>query len=314
MAEEAADTVVAEAPAKAAPAPKAEAKAVPAKAEAAPAESDTSSDSGYDWRGKLAGEDAKFRKELDRFTDEGSFAKAYKDVRSKATDPRRVSIPGDDASDEDRAAYAKARGIPESPDKYEIKAKPPQGYEPNETDKERLTDITAFLHGKGGVYADPAVINAAHELYYREAETAVAYALATAARQAELTSETLGKLWPGPEKARNVGFAKAAAAHYFGKEWGDIADMQFADGSLLGDNVQFIKAMARIGRETMEDPIFLEAGRNGADASKSIQSELDGLLALRATNRAKYNSPDTQKRLAELYDAKQRHEDRSASH
>lgn len=312
MAEEA-EAAVAEAPAKAAPAPKAEAKAVPAKAEAAPAEaSDTSSD--YDWRGKLAGEDAKFRKELDRFTDEGSFAKAYKEVRSKATDPRRVSIPGDDATDEDRAAYAKARGIPETPDKYEIKTKPPQGYEPNDTDKERLSDITAFLHSKGGVYADPAVINAAHELYYREAETAVAYALATAARQAEVTNEMLGKLWPGPEKARNIGFAKAAAANYFGKEWSDIADMQFADGSLLGDNVQFIKAMARIGRETMEDPIFLEAGRNGADASKTIQSELDGLLALRATNRSKYNSPETQKRLAELYDAKQRHEDRSASH
>lgn len=313
MADEAAEAVVAEASAKADPAPKAEAKAVPAaKAEAAPAEAGASSD--YDWRGKLAGEDAKFRKELDRFTDEPSFAKAYKEVRSKATDPRRVSIPGDDATDEDRAAYAKARGIPETPDKYEIKVKPPQGYEPNDTDKERLTDITAFLHAKGGVYADPAVINAAHELYYREAETAVAYAQATAARQAELTSEALGKLWPGPEKARNVGFAKAAAAHYFGKEWSDIADMQFADGSLLGDNVQFIKAMARIGRETMEDPIFLEAGRNGADASKSIQSELDGLLALRATNRAKYNSPDTQKRLAELYDAKQRHEDRASSH
>lgn len=312
MADEVAETVVAEAPAKAAP--KAEAKAIPAaKAEAAPAEtSETSSD--YDWRGKLAGEDAKFRKELDRFTDEGSFAKAYKEVRSKATDPRRVSIPGDDATDDDRAAYAKARGIPETADKYEIKVKPPQGYEPTDTDKERLTDITAFLHAKGGVYADPAVVNAAHELYYREAETAVAYAVATAARQAELTNEALGKLWPGPEKARNVGFAKAAAAHYFGKEWSEIADMQFADGSLLGDNVSFIKALARVGRETMEDPIFLEAGRNGADASKSIQSELEGLLSLRASNRAKYNSPDVQKRLAELYDAKQRHEDRSASH
>ena len=313
MAEEAAETVVAEAPAQAAPAPKASAKAVPAKAEAAPAEtSDTSSD--YDWRGKLAGEDAKFRKELDRFTDEGSFAKAYKEVRSKATDPRRVAIPGDDATDDDRAAYAKARGIPETPDKYEIKAKPPQGYEPNDTDKERLTDITAFLHSKGGVYADPAVINAAHELYYREAETAVAYAVATAARQAELTNEELGKLWPGAEKARNIGFAKVAVAHYFGNEWSEIADMQLATGALLGDSAPFIKAWAKVGRETMEDPIFLEAGRNGADASKSIQSELDGLLSLRATNRSKYNSPETQKRLAELYDAKQRHEDRSASH
>ncbi len=274
---------------------------------------DTTTTSDYDWRGKLAGEDKKFRKDLDRYTDEPAFAKAFQENRAKATDPRRLMIPGADATDDDRTAYAKARGIPDDPKKYEIKVKPPEGYEVTESDKSRLDALTARLHKRGGIHADPEVVNAVHELYYAEQEEAQAIAQATATRQAELTKTQLAKLWPGAENKRNMAFAQSAAEHFFGKEWTEIKDMQFVDGSLLGDNALFIQAMAKVGRLTMEDPVFTEAGRNGADPGKTLAAEKEQIMALRSTDRAKYNSREVQTRLAEIYDAEARHAERGQS-
>jgi hypothetical protein len=270
--------------------------------------------SNYDWRGKLAGEDKKFRKLLDRYTDEPSFGKAFQEANTRASDPRRLMIPGEDATDEDRAAFAKARGIPDDPKKYEIKAKPPEGYEVTESDKARLEALTSLFHKKGGILADPAVVNAVHEAYYREQEEAAAYAQATAARQAELTNLQLGKLWPGAEKNRNLSFAKAAASHFFGAEWDELKDMQFADGSLLGDNLQFIKAFAKIGRLTMEDPIFLEAGRNGADPSKTLLDKKAAIMRLRSSDPKAYaEAARDGGELDQINEAIARHEERAGA-
>jgi hypothetical protein len=270
--------------------------------------------SDYDWRGAIAGEDKKLSKRLERFTDLTAFGKSYFEADARLNSGKLVSIPGEDATDEDRSAWAKARGIPEDPKKYEIKAKPPEGYEVTDTDKTRLADITAYLHKQGGIYADPAVVNAAHALYYREQETAVAWAEATATRHAELTEEALSKLWPGHEKERNKGFAKAAAVEFFGKEWDEIRNMQFADGSLLGDNLQFVQAFAKIGRLTMDDPMFLEAGRNGADPSKSLLDQKTAIMRLRDSNPKAYAEAAREGgKLDQINEALERHEQRAGA-
>jgi len=295
-----------------APAPAKGADPAPAKGKAPdPAPAPAPSGDDYDWRGKLAGDDAKFRKELDRFTDEPSFANAYKEVRSKATDPRRLMIPGEDASDEDRAAYAKARKIPDDPKKYEIKAKPPEGYEVTEADKTRLEAITARLHKRGGIHADPEVVNAVHELYYAEQEEAAAFAEATAIRQRELTQGQIAKLWPGAEGKRNIAFAQAAAEHYFGEAWADIKDMQFADGSLFGDNFKVLQALAKVGRDHVEDPIFLEAGRNGSDPANNLEQRKMNILSMKYSDPKKFaelTKPGGE--LEQIYAALERHNER----
>jgi hypothetical protein len=265
----------------------------------------------FDWRGAIAGEDKKLAKQLERFTDLPTFGKSFFEAQTMLRDGRRVVIPGAEATDEDHASYAKARGIPDDPKKYEIKAKPPEGYEVTEADKTRLEALTARFHKRGGILADPEVVNAIHEAYYVEQEEAAAFAEAAAIRQRELTKGQIEKIWPGNEGKRNIAFAQAAAEHYFGKAWSEIKDMQFADGSLLGDNFTVLQALAKVGRDHMEDPIFLEAGRNGADPAESLQQEKQSLLALRGKNLAEYNSPKTQKRLAEIYDALARHEERA---
>lgn len=284
----------------------------PAKTETTTTAS-TESASDYDWRGAIAGEDKKLAKRLERFTDLNAFGKSYFEADARLNSGKLLQIPGDDASDEERGAWAKARKIPETHDKYEIKAKPPEGYEVTEADKTRLDALTKRFHARGGIYADPSVVSAIHEAYYAEQEEAQAIAQATALRQAELTKAQIAKLWPGAEGQRNVNFAKSAAEAFFGKTWEDLKDLQFTDGSLLGDNFEFIQAFAKIGRLTMEDPVFTEAGKNGGDPVKTLDTELSEIMALRTSNRAKYNSREVQTRLAEIYTAKERHAERSGA-
>ena len=269
--------------------------------------------SDFDWRSTIAGEDKKLAKRLERFTDLNAFGKSYFEADAKLNSGKLVNIPGDDATDEDLASWNKARGIPETPDKYEIKVKPPEGLELSDSEKDRLAAITARLHKAGGLRADPSVVNLAHEIYYEERIEAEAQMEAAATIQKERSESALKKLWQGPEFKQNTLLADSAIKHFFGQEFSAIKDMQFLDGTRLGDHPEFVKAFAKIGRMTMEDPVFLEAGRNGSDPAKSLQSEKESILALRVKDRNKYNSPEVQRRLAEIYAAEDRHRERSAS-
>jgi hypothetical protein len=306
------DVVVDTAPAKAAPAK----AAAPAKdtvvaGKDTPAKDTAPAGDDYDWRSAIAGEDKKLAKRLDRFDALSTFGKSYFELDAKLNSGKMLPLPGEDATDEDRAAFTKALGIPDDPKKYEIKAKPPEGMELNDYDKQRLDAITASLHKAGGFMAHPNVVNEAHRIFYAEREEAEAQMEAAATIAKEKTEAMLGKLWPGQEKKRNLMFAEQAIANFFGKEFKDVAGMQFADGSRLGDNLQFIQAMAKVGRLTMEDPVFLEAGRNGADAYKSLQQEKADLMALRHSKPQDYGSQRVQARLQEIYAALERHDGRA---
>lgn len=312
------DTVVdapaaeaAPAPAKSAPEGKPAKDTVVASGKDAPAKEAAPAGDDYDWRAAIAGEDKKALKRLERFDSLSTLGKSYFEAEAKLTSGKLVQIPGEDATDEDRAAWAKSRGIPDDPSKYEIKVKPPEGMELTDHDNSRLGAITTALWKAGGVMADPAVVNYAHQLYYSEREEAESQMEAAATIQKEKTEQYLAKLWPGQDRKRNLMFADQAIGHFFGKEFAEVKNLQFADGSRLGDNVEFIQAMAKVGRMTMEDPVFLEAGRNGADAYKSLQQERANIMALRHSNPGQYASADTQKRLSEIYAAIERHDERA---
>ncbi len=272
--------------------------------------STTSSGSDYDWRGAIAGEDKKLAKRLERFDSLSTFGKSYFEADARLNSGKMVPLLGEDATDEDRAAFNKTLGIPDDPKKYEITVKPPEGLELSDTEKGRLDAITAALHKAGGFMAHPSVVNEAHRIFYAEREEAEAQMVATATIQKQKTEEFLSKIWPGQEKKRNLMFAEQAIGHFFGKDFAEIKDMQMADGTRLGDHVEFIQAMAKVGRMTMEDPVFLEAGRNGVNAADALAKEKETIMSWRSTNRAKYNSPETQRRLAEIYAAEARHQER----
>lgn len=288
--------------------------AAAAAAGAADAAGGAAGDKGpeFDWRGAIAGEDQKVAKRMERFTDLPAFGKSYFELDARLNSGKLIQIPDANASKEDLAAFAKMRGIPETPDKYQITVQPPKGMELSENDQTRLKAITARLHKAGGLKADPEIVNIAHEIFYEERIEAEAQMEAAAITAREKAEAYLAKRWPGGEMRRNLMIADQAIGEYFGKDFAEIKDMQMADGTRLGDHPEFIEAFAKIGRATLEDPAFLEAGKDGSDAYQSLSDEKAGLMKLRSANPKEYNSERVQNRLEEINIALNRHKERAA--
>lgn len=97
------------------------------------------------WQDKLPDDFADDRAMLGRYTDLKSFVKAFKDnmTAARAKSEGLVKVPGQDATDEDRAAYYKAIGVPDDPKGYGIKApeKLPDGVKWDDSLSEKFAGI-----------------------------------------------------------------------------------------------------------------------------------------------------------------------------
>lgn len=71
-----------------------------------------------DWRGSLP-DDLRSEKALADFKDVGSLAKSYVETKRMVGDA--VRVPGKDAKPEEVTAFHRKLGVPESPDKYDVK-------------------------------------------------------------------------------------------------------------------------------------------------------------------------------------------------
>lgn len=256
-----------------------------------------------DWRKLLAGEDAEAIKQLERFNDPQSLLKSYNEAQKTIRESGRVKIPGKDATPEEISAWNKARGVPDKPADYKITAKPAEGYEVTADDKAALALLTEKLHQNG---ADPAVVNAAHEVYYAMAEEASNRFLERSAEIHVETQEALKKQWIGHRYQENMNWANAAVSQ-FGLE--KIMEIPVMGGGYLGDNQDFIKAMASIGRLNAEDPYFLKAA--GSPGSIDPDARLKELQGLYRTNQKEYNSPKVQAEIASILAAQERRESRT---
>ena len=204
---------------------------------------------------------------------------------------------------EDIAAWNKARGVPEAPDKYTITAKAPEGVEVPEQAKQTLGVINDRLHKIG---ADTATVNAAHELFYEQlaAETAVRAEVQQAAHAA--CEAALKAKWRGADYETNVQSANRVLVQFAGQEFADeFVTREMADGSRLGDDPNLITFLAQLGLQFREDPGFGEAP---AVAAASLKEEIKKIMDLRLTDEGTrdYDKPETQARLAKLIEQRDR--------
>ena len=203
-------------------------------------------ESAPDWREGI--KDAKAREFADSSTDVNHLVQRALDMRQKLSNA--VVIPGKDASDEDRATYRKAAGIPDSP----------EGYEFPELPKELLTDAVkesrsawaARFHELGvpGETAK-ALIAAVNEESEREMESQKAADKTYADEQ--ITA--LKSQWKGEAFGQNATIAKNAIkslAERAGVNVDDLNRIEMGDGKFLMDRAEVIRLFAVVGREMGE--------------------------------------------------------------
>ena len=200
-----------------------------------------------DWRDKLAGGDEKLKNLLGRYTAPDAFAKAFKELRT-AYDSRKpvkdeaAELP-ENPTEEQLAAYRKAKGVPATFEDYEFEV--PEGKELSDADYAIINDFAKAMHEKNM----PADVVKNISGWFMEYQDTVAQQLADAAYETRVrTEETLRAQW-GADYRPNVNLMSNVLQEHLGTSAGEFLSKQFADGSRLGDNEQFIRLMADLARK-----------------------------------------------------------------
>lgn len=189
-------------------------------------------------------DDLKANERLHRYASIGELGKAYLEAERKLGES--VRLPGKDATEEERAAYRKAAGIPDKPTDYKLeKAKAPTGFDYPEAMEASLRELA---HKVGLTQDQAAQIHRWHQLQrLTEVETAAKAVKATLEQtEAELRAELRGNY------DLEMGYMQRGVQRYFTPE---IADLFTKTG--LGNDKRIIRMFAKIGRDTAEHP-FVE--------------------------------------------------------
>jgi hypothetical protein len=115
-----------------------------------------------DWRQRLAGEDKKALKTLERMTDPGQVFKAYSELREKVSSGEYKRVPPKDATPEDLAAWRKEAGLPEKPEDYDVAL--PDGIVMGEADKPIFDSFKPVAHAANMTTEQ---MNAAADWYFK---------------------------------------------------------------------------------------------------------------------------------------------------
>lgn len=200
-----------------------------------------------DWREKLAGGDEKLKNLLGRYTAPDAFAKAFKELRA-AYDSRKpvkdeaAELP-ENPTEEQLAAFRKAKGVPDKPEDYEFEV--PEGKELSDGEYDILMDFAKAMHEKNM----PASAVKEISSWFLEYEDIVAQRNADNAYKARMdTEEKLRAEW-GADYRANVNLMSNVLQEHLGSNAGAFLSQQLMDGSRIGDNETFIRLMADVARK-----------------------------------------------------------------
>jgi hypothetical protein len=222
-----------------------------------------------DWRKLIAGDNADAAKALSRFTDPGSFYKAFDEAQKTIRQGGHKGAPPPRPADTETEALAKWReqmGLP--PD--------PTGYKLDDKVAKRLTDddkplVSQFLDLAHKRDMTPAEVSKAMDAYLDMQEEVLGGLKQEDEAAREATEDLLRKEW-GSDFRANKKFADEAAARLGVPGW---AAARLPDGRILGNIPEMVKALAAYGRETIGD---LALDGSNIKASEDRLKEIRGLF------------------------------------
>lgn len=221
----------------------------------------------FDWQTSLGAgyEEHKGAIEAKGWKQPGDVLKAYGELESKLGDPDSLlRIPGENASDEDRAAFNKRLGVPDAPDGYEFKR--PEDVPYND-------DMAAWFRETGHKLAIPAdKLSSLHDAYF---EGIIKPHLANQAEQRKADEKALEQElateWPDEQtRGKNIDTAKKAA-RWLGLDAEKVDKLN----EHLGD-FALIDAMRKVGELVGEDALVGGGGSlAGGDAEAELKAFMD---------------------------------------
>lgn len=234
-----------------------------------------------DWRQKLAGEDKKALKTLERFASVSDLWGALKAATAKLDSGAYIRRPATRATPEELAAFNKAIGVPEDAGEYIEKLKLSNDRVLGDDDKPVLESFAKAIHQAG---ATPQMFNAATDWWF-DYQQAVQEAQLESDADFRVQSEAVLKQELGGDYRRTVG----AIPTLFSNTPSEVQDLllngRTADGKLLGNHPEVVKWLASVASE-----LYPAASMHmpDGDAAKGIDNEIAEIEQYMHTNRAAY--------------------------
>lgn len=246
-----------------------------------------------DWREKLSGGDAKLQKRLTRFSSPEALLKAWQSMEQKLSsgEYKRAALP-EDASEEEKAEWRAANGIPDAPDGYEFPTI--KGHEWTDADKTVASGFLADLHAAG----TPKPVAQAALAWYAKYQQQVAEQRSTIDRaDAEAREDALRVEW-GKDYRPHLKLAKDTFQddEFISADLrAALAGARTADGRRLLLHPDFTRFLAERGLER-RGPAGLITGEQGS----RMGSRLDEIRKVRETDIDKYYADGLDKEYAEI--------------
>ena len=210
-------------------------------------------------------EDVRAEPSLKNFQDAGQLAKSYVHAQ-RMVGADKISVPTKHATDEDWNQVFSKLGVPDSPDKYEVK------YELQEGANE--TPVKNFIEEAHKLNLLPHQVQGVLN-YYSQLEQGVND---TQQKDMELNKieneSSLRKEW-GLAYDKKMNAANGVFKNFFAT---DLADVKLQDGTPLGNHPGFVRSLSEMANKFSEDSMGTNQEESGgitpAEADREIQKIL----------------------------------------
>lgn len=254
------------------------------------------------WRELYAGKDVETLKKLGGFASPKAALDALLASQDKVSSGQLKKPLGANATAEELAAYRADNGIPETPDKYDLKLS--NGRVVGDTDKPLVEKFIASMHGKN---ATPDQVNAGVDAYYDIVDEmrAQQHEKDLAFQRASL-DELRAEFGDGYRRNLNMINGLLAEAPPGVKDM--LMGARTADGTRIINSPNVLRWLAQTAHEI--NPVATVVPGAGANAGQAIGDEMASIQKLMGDSNSEYwkgpKSETMQARFRELASAKER--------
>lgn len=254
------------------------------------------------WRDDFAGDDDKFKSQLERYGSPADLGKAFREQRATISSGAFKTAPGADASEDDIKAYREANGIPAESTGYLENL--PEGTVLGEDDKEIFSDFAGAMHEMN---VEPQVMHKVIDWYNDFAEREQDAMAELDHGHHQETEDALRQEWGGDYRA-NINLVGSLIESTFGEENASaLLNARDAEGRAIMNIPGVLEGLASISRKL--NPVAQLVPKTGRTQDQTLDDEIKDIEDLMRKDRKAYNADEKmQTRYRELLQIRIDHE------
>lgn len=239
---------------------------------------------GDDWRQRMAGNDDKALKRLERFNSPDDVFRSYRALEQRLSSGELRSALPKDATPEEVTKWRAENGVPEAPDKYDLTFE--DGLVVGQEDRPIIDGFLAAAHAGNMTNAQA---KDAVQWYYSEVERQQAERDNADKAVAQTSQDALRGKW-GNEYRGNMNRVHALLDSGPQGIKEKFLQGRLSDGTPIGSSVEMLEFLSMLERE--RNPMGTVVPGAGANVASAIDDEIDKIETVMRDNRKKYNADE----------------------